>query len=399
MPLKLKGVLTRYGIKHADYGKAILQFDGKTMSITTVSLIVNRNHFPVKTPQESIKRQTVTWLLEQGVPASDLTDIWEIDSEDRYRGGHPVGVHLGQRSGRFRASSEKPEFESMEVAMLSQAAKRKFKLFLDPFQDEIREIGDVFLQDDQRYIGEAMFQTAKHGGFLAVIGESGSGKSTLRQALLDRVRDLPIRVIFPQTVDKSKMSTSSICTAIINDLSPGTKVQSKLEGQARQVREVLLASAQADCAHVLLIEESHDLSITTLKYLKRFYEIQDGFKKLLSIILIGQPEMKHLLDERRHPEAREVIRRIEVAELMPLGQQLEAYVAHKLKRANVDPASIIAPDAYDAIRARWTRIDTESRREVSHLYPLLVNNTLTRAMNHAAEIGAPLVTAELIRGM
>lgn len=399
MPLKLKGVLTRWGIKHADYGKAILQFDGQPMSITTVSLILNRNHFPIKTPQESIKRQTVAWLIEQGVPAGDLTDIWEIDGEDRFRGGHPVGVHLGQRSGRFRASSEKPEFESMEVEMLSQAAKRQFKLFRDPFQDEIGEIGDVFMADDQRYIGEAMFQTAKHGGFIAVVGESGSGKSTLRKGLLDRVRDLPIRVIFPLTVDKSKMSTSNICQAIINDLSPGTKVQSKLEGQARQVRDVLLASARADCAHVLVIEEAHDLDIKTLKYLKRFYEIEDGFRKLLSIILIGQPEMKYLLDAQRHPEAREVINRIEVAELLPLGQQLEAYVTHKLKRANVDPASIIDPDAYEAIRARWTRVDSISRREVSQLYPLIVNNTLTRALNHAAEIGAPLVTAELIRGL
>jgi type II secretory pathway predicted ATPase ExeA len=398
MPLKLKGVLTRYGIRHADYGKAILQFDGQPLSPTTASLILNRNHFPLKTPQESIKRQTVAWLAEQGVPAGDLADIWEIDGEDRFRGGHPAGVHLGQRSG-YRNRAELSEFDSMEVEMLSQAAKRQFKLFRDPFQDEIREIGDVFLEEDQRYIGEAMFQTAKHGGFVAVVGESGSGKSTLRKALLERVRDLPIRVIFPQTVDKSKMSTSNICHAIINDLSPGSKVPVKLEDQARQVRKVLLASAQADCTHVLMIEEAHDLSITTLKYLKRFYEIEDGFKKLLSIILIGQPELKLLLDERRYPEAREVIRRIEIAELTPLGQQLESYVAHKLKRLNVDAASIIAADAYEAIRARWTRIDSTSRREVSQLYPLLVNNTLTRAMNRAAEIGAPLVTAELIRGM
>lgn len=397
MPLKLKGVLLKHGIKHADYAKAILQFDGQPMSITTASLILNRNHFPIKTPAESIKRQTVAWLATQGVPPADLIDIWDIDVGDVYRGGHPVGIHLGQRSGYKNPVPQ--DFDPMEVAMLSPAAKRHFKLFRDPLQDEIGGPEDVFVAEDQRYISEAMYQTAKHGGFIAVVGESGSGKTTLRKALLERIRDLPIRVIFPQTLDKTKLSTGNICQAIINDLAPGTTVRSSLEAQARQVRDVLLASARAECIHVLMIEEAHDLSISTLKYLKRFYELEDGFKKLLSIILVGQPELQHKLDERRHPEAREVIRRIEIAELTPLGGQLEAYLAHKFKRQGIDPATIIAPDAYEAIRARWTRVDPGSREVRSQLYPLIVNNTVTKAMNRAAELGAPLITADLVRGM
>lgn len=398
MPLKLKGVLVRFGLKQPDWAKAVMQKNGNPLSEASASLIINWGTWPKQTAMESIKRQTETWLLTNGVPPAELDGIWDADSDDRYRQMQPIGVHIGQASGQRRRLPVL-DYDPMEIAMLSPAAKRYFKLFRDPFKDEIGSTEDVFLAEDQRYIGEAMFQTAKHGGFIAVVGESGSGKTTLRKALLERVRELPIRVIFPQTLDKSKLRTGNICQAIINDLAPGTTMRSSLEGQARQVRDVLLASAQAECTHVLMIEEAHDLSIQTLKYLKRFYEIEDGFRRLLSIILIGQPELKHLLDERRHPEAREVIRRIEIAELTPLGQQLESYVAHKLKRANVDPAAIIAPDAYEAIRARWTRIDSHSRREVSQLYPLIVNNTLTRALNHAAEIGAPLVTAELIRGL
>lgn len=398
MPLKLKGVLLRHGLKHADYGKAILQFDGQPMSITTVSLILNRNHFPAKTPMESIKRQTVAWLTSQGIPAHELADIWEIDADDTFRNGHPAGIHLGQASPKPPGFNKpKPLFDPMEVAMLSPAAKRHFKLFRDPFQDEIGGPADVFIAEDQRYIGEAMFQTAKHGGFLAVIGESGSGKSTLRKMLSERISDLPIRLIFPQTLDKSKLSTGNICQAIINDLAPGMTVRSSLEAQARQVRDVLLASARAESSHTLLIEEAHDISITTLKYLKRFYEIENGFRKLLSIVLIGQPELKNKLNERFHPEAREVIRRIEVAELAPLGQQLEAYLVHKFKRLDIDPATVFAADACDAIRARWTTTDPQTRAPVSSLYPLIVNNTVTKAMNKAAELGVPLVTGDVIR--
>ena len=148
--------------------------------------------------------------------------------------------------------------------------QKHFRMFKDPFQDDVTSPDDVFLAADQRYISEAMFQTARHGGFLAVIGESGSGKSTLRKLLIERIRDQSIRVIFPQTLDKSRLSTSNICHAIVGDLAPGKSMRASLEGQARQVKDVLLQSSRADYSHVLLIEEAHDLSIATLKYLKRF---------------------------------------------------------------------------------------------------------------------------------
>ena len=80
---------------------------------------------------------------------------------------------------------------------------------------------------------------------------------------------------------------------------------------------------------MLMIEEAHDLSIPTLKYLKRFWELEDGFKKLLAIVLIGQVEMKAKLDESQNWEAREVIRRIEVLELKPLGTGHQVQAARK----------------------------------------------------------------------
>jgi ATPase subunit of ABC transporter with duplicated ATPase domains len=68
------------------------------------------------------------------------------------------------------------------------ATKKAFGLFRDPFADEAMQgAEDVFTTPDIRYVREALFQTARHGGFLAVIGESGAGKSTLRRDLIERV--------------------------------------------------------------------------------------------------------------------------------------------------------------------------------------------------------------------
>ncbi len=51
------------------------------------------------------------------------------------------------------------------------------------------------------------------------------------------------------------------------------------------------------CLDLLVIEEAHGLPTATLKHLKRFFELEDGFKKLLGIVLIGQTELRmNLLD-------------------------------------------------------------------------------------------------------
>lgn len=394
MPIKLKGVLIEAGLSQPAMAKAILQKNGSPLSSTSLSLLINWGYWPKSTPQDELKHQAESYLRNAGIPEELIQSVWEQEGgEDEYRHRNPVGTH----PNRPGVPKKKPDIEPVEIEMLSPNAKRHFKLFRDPFQDDVNGPDDVFLSGEQRYIAEAMFQTAKNGGFLAVAGESGSGKSTLRKMLLERIKGQPIRVIFPRSLDKTRLSTGNICQAIIHDVAPGTTVKSSLEAQARQVENLLMQSARADNVHVLVIEEAHDLSIQTLKYLKRFYELEDGFRKLLSIILVGQPELKDKLDERRYPEAREVIRRCEIAELLPLNGDLEKYLAHKLKRVGIEPSSLFADDAYEGIRARLTRAKTGSREVASQLYPLVVNNTVTKAMNRAAELGIPLLTADLLK--
>ena len=75
----------------------------------------------------------------------------------------------------------------LRKSTLTQAARRHFGLARDPFNDEINSADDLYITPDVRYVREAMFQTACHGGFMAAVGESGAGKSTLREDLQDRI--------------------------------------------------------------------------------------------------------------------------------------------------------------------------------------------------------------------
>lgn len=89
--------------------------------------------------------------------------------------------------------------------------------------------------------------------------------------------------------------------------------------------------------------------IPTLKHLKRFFELEDGFKKLISIVLIGQPELKLKLSER-NTEVREVVQRYEVVELTPLDAELENYVAFRLAKVGKKLSDIFEEDAFLVVR-------------------------------------------------
>ncbi|RIX47470.1 MAG: transposase [Rhodocyclales bacterium GT-UBC] len=405
MPIKLKGVMIKHGISHPQLAAEVFQAKDVPLSRSSVNQILNHSYFPKSLPVENFKAQIEAVLAKRGISAEELATIWEPEGSDEFKGVFPVGSHVGKPAPKppgFRAAKRpEPDFKPLEIQMLSPQAKRHFNLFRDPFQNDVNSPDDVFLSDAQRYVVEAMIQTALVGGITAVVAESGAGKSTLRKLLQFRINAerQQIRLIFPQALDKTKLSTGAICTAIIKDLEPETSVTSGLESQARQVKRVLLQSARAGFKHVLMIEEAHDLSIQTLKYLKRFYEIEseDGFGKVLSIVLVGQNEMRLKLDANRYPMAREFINRCEIATLEPLHGQVGAYLAHKFARCGLSIDKVFDESAFDAIRDRWTKIDPATREVKTQLYPLIVNNTATNAMNRAAALGLPIVTADLIK--
>lgn len=285
---------------------------------------------------------------------------------------------------------------------LTQQARQAFGLFRDPFiQPERPE--EVFMSPSIRYAREALYQAATHGNFMALIGESGSGKSTLRRELIERLnRDCgDVIVIQPYVLTMSTrdngagkpLRTSHIIEAILAAIEPSTSISSSPEVLARRVHEALKRSSRAGNRHVLIIEEAHDLHSMTLKALKRFYELEDGMRRLLSIILIGQSELGLRLSTAA-ADVREVVQRIDVVNLPPL-DDVEAFLRHRFKAAGLDADAVFDKSAYRALADRLMVSRDNRGAAVNMAYPLPVCNLATACINEAAALGFEKVDAEM----
>lgn len=385
--LQLKSVLDALGVSQGELARAT------GLSRPAINALVNRGVWPSRMKRDALKKKICDFVKRHGAPVT--AGLFEVEKKapPRRHAAKPVPAnpnHDEEESMLLRKQSLTPE------------TRRHFQLPRDPFADPSTH-EDVFLNSEIRYVRESMYQVARHGGFLAVIGESGAGKSTLREELVARIQreEQAVIIVEPYVLameaqDKvgKTLRSHHLAESIMSAISPLAKTMSSPEARFRQLHHALRDSARAGHSHVLLIEEAHSLPLATLKHLKRFRELKDGLRPLLSIILLGQPELSIKLSEH-NPEVREVVQRIEIVTLPALNNDLDAYLKHRFQRVGVPIEKVFAKGALEALRSKLT----PTRSSGTLLYPLAVANALSAAMNRAAEVKLPTVTADVIRGV
>lgn len=396
--LKLKSVLQAVGRKQSDLAEHL------GLSQASVAQIVNHGEWPKSLDETDLQESIIRYLQAHGAADGDIDSVFEEVSEPRANAARSVSP------SKTATESNQEESMLLRKQALFPATRKHFNLFRDPFGDDaIQSHEDMYVSPDIRYVREAMLQTAKHGGLLAVVAESGAGKTTLMRDLEDRIlrETQPILLIKPYVLgmedndQKGKtLKATHIAEALMAAVAPLEKPKSSPEARFAQLHKALKESHAAGFRHCLVIDEAHALPIPTIKHLKRFFELELGFKKLLSIILIGQPELKTKLSER-DAAVREVVQRCEMVELAPLeGGRLDEYLKFKFERMSKPVSEVIDASGIDALRAKLTVATRRDRPEtVSLLYPLAVGNLLTACMNLAADLGVPLVNADVVKGV
>jgi len=167
------------------------------------------------------------------------------------------------------------------------------------------------------------------GGFVQLTGEVGTGKTTLCRCLLEQVPDDTIiaLILYPMLTPKELLATIcqelEISTAGISDSS---------KALVDVLNNCLLMHHAEGRRVVVVIDEAQNLSPEALEQVRLLTNLETEKHKLLQMVLLGQPELRQLLQRQN---LRQLAQRITARyHLAPLdAEETRAYVRHRMQVA------------------------------------------------------------------
>ena len=225
-------------------------------------------------------------------------------------------------------------------------------------------------------------------GIIVLTGEMGTGKTTLCRAALYQLDRKTFTTFVPDPhlsrEDLLRMLLVDFGEVSVDDLRRGRMSNASRPDLSYQLYEFLTSLESVDAFAVLVIDEAQHLAQPLLEEIRALSELEAG-RRLLQIVLVGQPELQTRLKQF---QMRQIDQRVTMrCELRPLTREdLAGYVAHRLATVGGTKERIaFASAAIDLIHA------------ASNGVPRLVNIICDRAMSHAqvervSVIGPPLVS-------
>ncbi|WP_301100637.1 AAA family ATPase [Propionivibrio sp.] len=181
-------------------------------------------------------------------------------------------------------------------------------------------------------------------GFVKICGEVGTGKTLLCRRLLQTLDDGWVTAYLPNP----NLDPDTLFLALAEELFIKDVIGLDQFHLMRRINHALLGYARAKKRVVLCIDEAQAMPLETLEALRLLSNLETEKRKLLQIVLFGQPE----LDQKLHrPEVRQLQQRI--AFHYRLGglkkSEIGDYVAHRLRVAGYRGDSLFTPAALRAL--------------------------------------------------
>src|ERR1700738_1368724 len=181
-------------------------------------------------------------------------------------------------------------------------------------------------------------------GFLLLTGRVGTGKTTLINKLLEWLHKERVSTAF---VFNPRLSVSQFFDFMMADF--GIPCESRQKGQMLlRLNQWLLERYQAGERAVLIVDEAQNLSPQMLEEIRLLTNLETSTEKLLQIVLSGQPELEHKLNQ---PQLRQLRQRITLrAKTRQLTiEETQGYIQERLRIAGAADGDIFSPEAIAAV--------------------------------------------------
>jgi len=236
----------------------------------------------------------------------------------------------------------------------------------------------IFMSEQhQEGLALLLYGIRQEGGFVALTGEVGTGKTTLCHCLLEQL---------PENVDialvlNPKLNTLELLATICDELQiEYDEEKQSIKHLIDRINRHLLAAHADNRKTILMIDEAQNLSLDVLEQIRLLTNLETSKSKLLQIILVGQPELKQLLEK---PELRQLNQRIIARYHLKSYSETQDYISHRL----------VVSGGQTTI---FNRAAVKKVYQLSKGIPRLVNVICDRGLLGAYAAGQKWVTAKII---
>lgn len=161
-------------------------------------------------------------------------------------------------------------------------------------------------------------------GFIKVTGEVGTGKTLICRKLLNDLPDHFVTAYIPNPLTPGELRRS-----VASELNVELSENSDQQEFTQRIQEKLIEIHKGGNSVVLIIDEAQALPVESLEVLRLFTNLETESRKLLQVVLFGQPELDEKLSRSDLRQLRQRITFSYSLDKMDF-DQLYHYVKHRL---------------------------------------------------------------------
>jgi general secretion pathway protein A len=216
-------------------------------------------------------------------------------------------------------------------------------------------------------------------GFLSLVAAPGMGKTTLLFQLLQRWKGYVHSAFLFQT----QCNSTELIRYLLHDLGLNCDGEDVVRMHS-ELNQFLFREALAGRKVVVFIDEAQNLPDSALETVRLLSDFEATDKKLMQIVLAGQPELALRL---ARPGLAQLRQRIAVhARLEPLTvSEIIPYISHRLQVAGYTGPELFTPGALAVLSERSRGI------------PRLINHLCFSALSVGCALGKKQISSEMVR--
>jgi MSHA biogenesis protein MshM len=165
-------------------------------------------------------------------------------------------------------------------------------------------------------------------GFIKVTGEVGTGKTLICRKLLNELPNNFVAAYIPNPY----LTPAELRRAVASELNVVLTDNTDQQEFSQRIQERLISINQEKKGVVLIIDEAQALPVESIEALRLITNLETETRKLLQVVLFGQPELNHKLSL---PELRQLKQRVTFSYTLQLmdSDQVYQYVKHRMNIA------------------------------------------------------------------